>query len=272
MFSRFVFGVIIACPLLAQGVKIQYDPVSSDVVKARLDRNPATNGERAAALHKMFEEAGCSGAMLVDQAVDGAKQPNVICTTEGGGPSMIVIGAHIDFAGPGKGLVENWSGASLLPSLFEALRETPRKHKFVFVGFADRENGRRGSNFYLKSLGLEGKNKIKAMVNVEALGLSQTKVQMDNCDPGLLQKMASIAKPLGFGVKGANNDLVAESDAKTFYDAKIPVISVHSLYGADKKIPGTYADNPSAYHGTEYYYESYKLIAAFLAYLDESLD
>ena len=270
MFLRILLPVFIACPLLAQGVKIQFEPIGVDVVKARLERSPATNGERAAALHKMFEEAGCTGAMLGDQAVDGARQPNVICTVSGGTASTIVVGAHIDFDEAGKGVVENWSGASLLPSLFEALRETPRKHKFVFVGFADREKGRRGSNFYVKNLGPE-KDRIKAMIDVEALGLSQTKVQMDHSDKGLSQKIASIAKSLSFGIGGSDITVVADSDARTFREAKIPVISVHSLSGTGARIPGTYGDNLSAVHTNEYY-ESYRLIAAYLAYLDQALD
>src|ERR1017187_1362855 len=104
MILRILLPVVIACPLLAQGVKIQFEPVEEAVVKTRLERNPATNGERAAALHKMFEEAGCTGAMLADQAVDGARQPNVICTTAGGNGSTIVVGAHIDFAEDGRGM------------------------------------------------------------------------------------------------------------------------------------------------------------------------
>ena len=84
MFLRILLPVVIAYPLLAQGVKIQFEPVEETVIKARLERNPATNGERAAALHKIFEEAGCSGAMLADQAVADARQPNVICTFAGG--------------------------------------------------------------------------------------------------------------------------------------------------------------------------------------------
>jgi len=270
MFLRFLLSVAIACPLLAQGVKIQFEPVGEDVVKARLERNPASNGERAAALHKIFEEAGCTGAMLADQEVSETRQPNVICTVSGGTASTIVIGAHIDFDQAGKGAVENWSGASLLPSLFAALRETPRKHKFVFVGFADRDKGRRGSSFYLQNLGQE-KDQIKAMIDVEALGLATTKVELDYCDKGLSQKMASIAKSLSLSVAGANSELIAQSDARTFYDAKLPVISVHSLHGDAEKIPGTYGDNVSAIHMNDYY-DSYRLLAAYLAYLDQSLD
>ncbi len=270
MYLRFLLSVAVACPLLAQGVKIQYDPVSTDVVKERLGRNPASNGERAAALHKMFEEAGCTGAMLADQAVEGARQPNVICTFGSETGSIIVIGAHIDFVETGKGAIENWTGASLLPSLFQSLHESSLKHKFVLVGFADRERGRRGSNFYLKSLGAD-KDKVKAMVNLEGLGLTTTKIQMDGVDKGLSQKMASIAKSLSLKVGGADNILVTDSDERTFRDAKIPVITVHSLYGEARKIPGTFKDSVTAVSMNDYY-DSYKLVAAYLSYLDQSLD
>ena len=32
-------------------------------------------------------------------------------------------------------------GASLLPSLFQALKDAPRKHTFTFVGFTNEEKG-----------------------------------------------------------------------------------------------------------------------------------
>ena len=266
MLLRFLLSVVIAGSLLAQGVKIQFEPVEQAVIKARLDRNPTTNGERAAALHKMFEEAGCTGAMLADQAVKGARQPNVICTTAGGNGSTIVVGAHMDFSEDGKGMVENWTGASLLPSLFEALRQTPRKHKFVFVGFADREKGRRGSIFYLKNLGAD-KDQVKAMIDVEGLGVSQTKVQMADSDKGLSQKIAQIAKSLGLPLTGSDCVPVGNSDGKTFSGAKIPVLSIHSLHGSGM----TRDDNSTSVHDKDYY-ESYRLISAYLAYLDESLN
>ncbi len=270
MFLRILLPVVIACPLLAQGVKIQFEPVDEAVVKSRLDRNPATNVERAATLHKIFEEAGCTGDMLTEQAVEGARQPNVICTIAGGGGSTIVVGAHIDFSETGRGMVENWTGASMLPSLFEALRQAPRKHKFVFVGFADREKGRRGSIFFVKNLGGE-KAQVKAMIDVEGLGMGQTKVQMENSDRGLSGKMASIAKSLGIPVAGADTNIVGDSDAKSFSAAKIPVLSVHSLSGNAVRVPGTSNDNSTAVLPKDYY-ESYRLISAFLAYLDESLN
>lgn len=269
MFLRIALSAVIVCPLFAQGVKIAYDPVSADVVTARLKLNPSSNGDRAAALRKLFEEAGCTGAKLSDQAVAGAKQPNVICTFGGAG-STIVVGAHFDTPEIGSGVVENWSGASLLPSLYQSLQGAQRKHKFVLIGFTDRERGRRGSAFYVKSLGGE-QAKVKAMIDIEKLGLTPTKIQMQGCDKGLSVKLAGIAKAVNLPVTGADNLAVGESDARSFQSANIPVISIHSVAGDARKIPGTKADLFMAIHMTEYY-DSYRLIAAYLAYLDETLD
>ncbi len=270
MLLRFALTVALACPLLAQGVKIEFDPVSPDVIKARLGSGPASNDARAAALHKMFDEAGCTGAMLADQAVKSGRQPNVVCTSEGQTSSTIVIGAHLDFAEGSDGVIENWSGASLLPSLFASLRSTPRKHKFVFVGFADREKGRRGSTFYVKNLGADGKGAIKAMIDVEALGLASTRIDLAQGDKSLSGKMGSIAKSLKLSVMGADNSLISDSDGRAFADAKIPVLSVHSL-APEKKLSYSGKDTLSAINMTEYY-ASYRLIAAYLVYLDQTLN
>jgi len=132
---------VIACPLLAQGVKIQFEPVGVDVVKARLERNPATNGEpRRGTPTRSSKKPDARAPLLADQESRRARDSRMSSARYRAPPagSTIVVGAHIDFSDSGRGVIENWTGASLLPSLFEALRQSPRKHKFVFVGFSDR--------------------------------------------------------------------------------------------------------------------------------------
>jgi Iap family predicted aminopeptidase len=278
MLFRFALTAILVCPLLARdakvqpsSVKIEIDPAKPDIIQARLSRAPEANSERAAMLHKMFEEAGCTGAMLSDQEVKGARQPNVICSSAGQGGSVIVVGAHLDFAELGKGVVEDWSGAALLPSLFQSIRGTPRKHTFVFVGFTDREKGRRGSNFYVKNLSEADRAKVKAMINLDALGLSPTKIEMDGCDKGLSMKIASIAAALHLPVTGSNNATVAESDAASFARARIPIISIHSVMQSNANVLGTVKDTAAAMNMANYY-DSYRLIAGYLVYLDQVLE
>ena len=85
----------------------------------------------------MFSEAGCDEQHLSEQPVKGSKQPNVICLLPGTSDKVIIVGAHFDYVSAGNGVVDNWSGASLLPSLYEAIKIEPRKHSYIFIGFTD---------------------------------------------------------------------------------------------------------------------------------------
>jgi Zn-dependent M28 family amino/carboxypeptidase len=106
----------------------------------------------------------------------GSRSPNVICTLPGESGAVILTGAHFDFSGRGKGVVDNWSGAALLPSLYQSLADRPRRHTFVFVGYTGEEAGLLGSQSYVKQLTPEQRSKIAAAVNLDCLGLSSTKL------------------------------------------------------------------------------------------------
>ncbi len=147
----------------ARGQAIRFDAVPQGTIRANLEAAPEKNAGREAEVRALFERAGCAGEALTEQAVKHAKWPNVICTMAGTGDGEIVIGAHYDFVERGKGVVDNWTGASLLPSLYESLKALPRKHTLVFVAFTDEELGLVGSRFYVKALGKEGLNRIAAM-------------------------------------------------------------------------------------------------------------
>ena len=66
-------------------------------------------------------------------------------------------------------MVDDWSGVSLLPSLFQALRGRPREHTYVFVAFGAEERGLVGSSLYVRSLAPEQKALIRAFVNLANL-------------------------------------------------------------------------------------------------------
>src|ERR1700732_4169024 len=124
---------------LAQTVR--FKPVPREVVETRLGQYTGNDHAREAALRKMFAEAGCDDQYLSEQPVKGSKLPNVICTLPGSSDKVIIVGAHFDHVADGDGVVDNWGGASLLPSLYEAVKIEPRKHTYVFIGFTDEEQG-----------------------------------------------------------------------------------------------------------------------------------
>src|SRR5258708_4762134 len=169
--------LLLACSLLTTSAncQISYSKLQRDLIEARLQRVPSENKDRKNELQIMFKEAGCEEG-LTEQQVKGSKLPNVICTIAGEENTQIIVGAHFDKVHAGTGIVDNWSGASLLPSLVESLKGKKRKHTIIFIGFTDEEAGEVGSNFYVKQLSKEQAENIHAMVNMDTLGLGPSEV------------------------------------------------------------------------------------------------
>jgi hypothetical protein len=122
----------------AQTSTVEFKVLAPGILEERLRLAHKDIAERAIRLKSLLNEIGCQ--QMHEQKVKGSKQANLICTcaTEGAGPTKIIVGAHFDHAG-GEGVIDNWTGAILLPSLEHFMREKPRKHVFEFVGFAAEE-------------------------------------------------------------------------------------------------------------------------------------
>ena len=257
--------------LSASSEVIHYTTVSRDVIEKRLAAFRGADTERQRTLRTLFDIAGCSGDHLNDQSVKGAKAPNLICILPGEVESTIIIGAHFDYVDKGNGVVDNWSGASLLPSLFESLKTTPRRHTFVFIGFTDEEKGLIGSRYYVRQLNKDELRKISAMVNLDSLGTDTTKLETDRADKRLVNALANVAATFKLPLSVVNAHQVGRSDSDSFQDKKVPTINIHSLTNTTFPILHTARDQIEAIHIGEYY-DSYRLIAAYLAYLDQIFD
>jgi Zn-dependent M28 family amino/carboxypeptidase len=262
---------LVLIALAASGETIRFTPATNAVIEKRLAAVQAANADREHTLHAMFDEAGCSGVHLVEQTVKGSKIPNVICALEGSLDSAIIVGAHFDHVKRGDGVVDNWSGASLLPSLYESLKAAPRRHNFVFVGFTDEELGLFGSRYYLHELSKQDIRKISAMVNMDSLGTGTTKLETDRGDKRLAKALADVAATFKLPLSVVNAHQVGRSDSDSFQDKKVPSINIHSLTQETFPILHTERDRMDAIQLAEYF-DSYRLIAAYLAYLDQSLD
>jgi hypothetical protein len=123
--------------------QIKFELVTPDAIQARLKDFSTNNNEREAILKRMFAQSGCKPDNLTEQSVKKKVPPNLICILPGKTDHVILVGAHTDHADVGDGVVDNWSGASLLPSLFYSLNANPRQHTFMF-GIYRRGNGNAG--------------------------------------------------------------------------------------------------------------------------------
>ncbi len=262
--ALFAAGLISA----GQSISIQFATVPKTDIERRLRSFEDSNFKRELRLRSLFEEAGCTGDNLTEQRVKHVKAPNVICTLAGSTDSTIIVGGHFDFVDRGKGVVDNWTGCSLLPSLFESLKNVPRRHTFVFVGFTNEEEGLVGSRFYVHELDKEARHKTTAMVNLDSLGLSTTKMELDRADKKLANALAVVAVSFKLPLNVVNVHRVGRSDSDSFQDINIPTINIHSVTTDTFPILHTRRDRIDAIHLDDYY-DTYLLVRAYLAYLDE---
>ncbi len=232
-------------------------------MRTRLASGAVGSRQRQTKIKDLFQDVGCP---VEEQRVD-RNSGNVICTLTGQKGSTIVIGGHFDFVESGKGIVDDWSGASLLPSLYQALKSRSRQHTFVFVAFAAEERGLVGSSRYVRNMTPAQKALTRAFVNLECLGLTTVKVWTSRSTPSLVTRLSEVARTLDIPLKGVNVDQVGDDDTHPFLSAHIPVISIHSVTQETFSILHSSRDRMDAIHFDDYY-AAYKLTAYYLAYLD----
>ncbi len=258
-------ALLAAGPCLAERLEVKLE--SEAAVKSRLDAGAVGARYRQATIRQLFADAGCA----VEEQVIDKHNANVICTLPGQTTSTIIVGGHFDFAEHGKGIVDDWSGVSLLPSLYLALKPQTRQHTYVFIAFASEEKGLIGSTRYVRKLAPEQTAVIRAFVNLECLGLGAAKVWVNRSTPALVMRLDQVAQAINIKLDGVNVDKVGDDDTHPFLLAKLPVISIHSITQQTYPILHSVRDNLDAIHQDDYY-QSYRLIAYFLAFLDSKAE
>ena len=266
-----VLALFISWAAECQTLSLKYSTLEPSTIRDRLSLYKGDDAERRSTLTRLFEEAGCKDDFLRIQPVKDADAPNVICTLPGETESVIIVGAHFDRVNVGDGVVDNWSGASLLPSLYQSLSSTERHHTFVFIGFTDEEEGFIGSRFYVDSINRDEKESIQAMVDMDTLGLGPTEVWANNSDETLLDWLFRVASETHLPLSVMNVDAYGNSDGSSFKQRGIPIITVHTVTQNNIRILHSKDDRFSAIRMKDYY-DSYKLVTSYLAALDQLLD
>lgn len=267
--AKLLDGVGVAAVVRRQRViaAIRFQLLDRDTVLARLRSCPRSDVARQAQLATYFAEVGCAGPSLTLDAARHSKFANVICTLPGSSPEKIVVGAHFDHAERGSGAVDNWSGASLLPSLYQALAASPRKHTFVFVGFWGEERGLLGSQQYVHKLGKQDLASIDAMVNMDTFAAGPTEFWVGHSDPMLENAAVAVASATKLPIEGLRLENVS-TDSETFRGKKIPSIEFCALTQSTRHLLHSPEDQVSQINQDDYY-NAYHLLAAYLAYLDQ---
>jgi hypothetical protein len=240
------------------------------VIEKRLRSFTGDNDAREETIHHLLAQSGCAKGNLFEKTVQDDLPPNVGCVVPGQTPEIILVGAHTDKVEAGEGVVDNWSGASLLPSLLFSLNGQKRRHTFVFVGFSAEEKGMVGSASYVEHLSPAQREHIKAIVNMDSLGLAPTEVWASHADKTLLDALFSVADKTGLRVSVLNVDGLGSTDSESFARYHIPRITLHSVTPQSMKLLHSSDDTLAAIKFDDYY-DSYRLIAEYLVFLDGAL-
>ena len=232
--------------------KVAFDRVPDAVLDHRLEAVQEKNPARWKTLTESFRGAGCTDGDLVERRAKASKLPNLICTLPGTDPDWIIVSDHYDKVAAGEGAVDNWSGAALLPSLYQSYKKQTLKHTVLFIGFSDEEVGLVGSKAFVKELLPEGLARIKALVNIDSVGTGNIKVWAKRAHRPFTNLAALVGKTMNIEVTGMDVDRVGDSDTHPFLDKKVPVIDFHSLDSTSFRLLHTDKDILSAVDQARY--------------------
>ena len=259
---------LLSLSILALALRAE-EPVSFPAIPAEqlrewMSRSPAKNAERLTGLRTLFTEAGCPE--LREQKVRGSKLPNLICRVPGETAETIVVGAHFDKVKAGRGVIDNWTGATLLAALEFAMNGAKPKRTLLFVGFTDEELGLVGSRAFARQIPKAELGNYRAMINLDSLGAGPLVLWVSHADRELANLAVRVAGKLGQKITGVNIENVGDGDSSSFRQRKIPIIDFHSLTQENFRLLHTDDDNESAFHADDFD-RAYRFLVTYVGFL-----
>lgn len=249
-------------------------------VEKPMDVVPVNRNDRVNRLVGLFQQAGCRGENLRKEKVTGSMVPTVICRLQGKTDKTIVVSAHHVISTGGKGIFDAWTAVTLLPSLYASIARQEHEHSYEFVGFASTHTKGDASYEYLVRHP-ERQENVVAMIWLDFIGLGPLSAWSERTDPNLFADLVSAGKALSVPVGGLNlHGVDALREVQSLHDFSrafrwfdIPTIYLHSLSEASAVIlTDKNHDSRISEFDRQAYFESYRVLAVYLGYLDRSLE
>ncbi len=169
--------------------------------------SPKTNPEREQIAIRMFQKGGAK----YDPAASAAKQPDFnrdgevqvqevpgqdgsvshnIFVVKKGTPKpgqkerIIVITSHNDKVEVGDGVIDNWTGTTMVSHLYQSIKDVKTEATYVFATFAREEEGLVGSKRFLRSLTPDQRALIEGNINYDTIAIKGGDTNSWDNDPG----------------------------------------------------------------------------------------
>jgi hypothetical protein len=251
-------------------------PKSVDLL---LGHVPQTDAIRLAQLKQTFTDLQCGSKRLQEQTAPEGK--NLLCTLPAAGPktasgkddpSIILVLAHYERDGPGRGAVEDWSGALMLPFLYHALSAAPHRHTFIFAEV----DGESGAAALFNSFTAAERHEILGVVALDALGLGPARFYINPNDSCAYLAWTRLEQPL---LQATSDQRLPAPDetlpgswskidvTRVFRHHDVPSILVHSVAWSTRDTPGSVRDTESAID-RDIYMRTITLLADYAVELD----
>ena len=260
--------VVILVALLLPHAAAALTPAAVAEVIRELRLAPRDNAAREKQVIALFEQAGADPRRIATLPIPGTSAHNIRVIKPGSTKRVILVSAHYDFAGFGEGIIDNWSGISLVTNLYQALREVPTVHTFQFMGFAEEEKHLLGSRAYVGSIEPADIRTIDAMINLECLGVGRSAIWTNGSNVQLSRLLRDVAARQQLPLVNQKVEGVV-TDTAPFQERGIRVLTLHSLESPTMR---GYIHSPrDVWKNIEVgnFIDTYHLLLAFLMALDK---
>lgn len=233
-------------------------------LRERVRLSPLTNAEREEAVLALFRSVGAEPAAT---ALSGLGQRNIVAVKAGRTGRLLIVGGHHDKVRQGSGTIDNWTGATMVVNLYEALRDVPTEHTIVFATFGGEESGLVGSRAFVAGLTPERRALLDGMLNFDTLAVDGTFSWRNGSDKRLLGEAAEAARAGGYGLRAVDFS-GGDADSSSFSRAGLPAMT---LFGASPEVVFRiiHSENDQfARFSLEHYKNAFLLSRALLLRLD----
>lgn len=229
-----------------------------------LNSAPRRAAARESRVSELLAAAGCP--RLIRQQIPRNQTANVICEIPGKTHAEILIAAHHDKLGPGKGIADNWTGITALVSLVLHYAQNKPNHTLRFAAFGLEEDDLRGASLYVREMKRGRVPRPSAMINIDTLGVTDLRIDRRS-DKHLQCLTLAVAEGLELPAQTVRLDETV-GDWQPFHRAGVPVLQFFSLSERTLSLLHTYRDNEKLVDPRRLQ-EAFQVIAATIAYLDD---
>lgn len=258
--------------------------------------SPKTNREREDAAAALFARGGAAydpnapATAKVDltrydtvQFQDaGRGKRNVVVVKKGRTDRIVVVGSHNDKVENSGGVIDNWTGTTMVAHLYQTVKDQPTEATIVFIAHAREEEGLIGSRKFVSSLSREELKRVESNINLDTLaikgggtlvwdngdGWASAKAMLDAAERAVAEENArrSASDRLTLKREPLNG---GDADSSSYRDAGVPWYA--TFFGGSEELIFSIIHSPRDNFGAfslPIYKETYFVTLAILKYLD----